>query len=160
MQFYHTFKPTISKADEKCYLAKTLLVNLHLTSLNNQCYAINSSQNRFHVLIECMYMYKLLDLLDLLIRSIQLVNVYNVYSLIYIFFNLQLIIHTLYTPVDPLSSINVKFVFFLRVAPRVVNNVFYVILIALSLQGVHSPAWLTRSMAATSQPLAPAWWVG
>ena len=51
-----------------------------------------------------------------------------------------------------------NFRLFLRVAPRVVKKVFYVILIALSLQGVHSPAWLTRSMAATSQPLAPAWW--
>ena len=54
----------MSEADEKCYLAKTLLVILHLTSLNNQCFAINSSQNRFHVVIEWMYMYKLLDLLD------------------------------------------------------------------------------------------------
>lgn len=38
MQFHHTFKPTISEADEKCYLAKTHVVILPLTSLNNQCY--------------------------------------------------------------------------------------------------------------------------
>ena len=53
-----------------------------------------------------------------------------------------------------------NFRLFLRVALQIVNKVFYVILIALSLQGVHSPAWLTRSMAATSQPLAPGLWVG